>query len=204
MKHVILFTAMTLGLSCTEPSSSLESEHDLDGSSAEVREGSEPGDGGQQDEGLVEDTASTNGSQWDVEVEVELPTDTEVPVEVLPSSDVHEGDGDSASVGDAIAEPEGEPSLSCTFPAGGKGTQTVEVMWDGEEATAVLDAPAECLRTFVLQSTAPLLDDLPSNPRTIVEKEGQPILRTDNPLFDGLYALAMEEMRENRDRKSVV
>jgi hypothetical protein len=53
-----------------------------------------------------------------------------------------------------------------------------------------------CERTFELSTTAPLRDNLPENPRTFSEQPGWPAISTKNDMFDALYALAMEEVRQ--------
>src|SRR5262249_52973144 len=54
-----------------------------------------------------------------------------------------------------------------------------------------------CERTFVMTSTAPRVDNLPVDPRTVAEAGGAPSLQTTNPLFDALFQLALAEAKEN-------
>jgi len=70
--------------------------------------------------------------------------------------------------------------------------------WDDStgRATVGIARHESCLRTYTISTTAPRRDDLPANPRVISELEGAPRLRTGNDLFDALYALALEEVRE--------
>ncbi len=54
------------------------------------------------------------------------------------------------------------------------------------------------LRTFTLSSDFPLRDQTPANGQRIVVEQAQSSrLYSDSPLFDGLYALATEELRQN-------
>jgi hypothetical protein len=64
-------------------------------------------------------------------------------------------------------------------------------------ATVAVDDGAACLRTYTLSTTAELRDGLPANPRVFAEQAGWPTVRTGHELFDALYALALEETREN-------
>jgi hypothetical protein len=52
------------------------------------------------------------------------------------------------------------------------------------------------VRRYTLSTTAPLRDNLPANPRVIVERDHGPRLRTGHHLFDALYALTIEEVDE--------
>lgn len=82
--------------------------------------------------------------------------------------------------------------------ATGPGAQGTALFIDGDErAEVTIDDPARCLRRYSLQTTLALRDNFPANPRTFVERSGQPTVRTNNHLFDALYALAVEEAREN-------
>lgn len=64
-------------------------------------------------------------------------------------------------------------------------------------ATVTLTGAPGCERAFQLASTAKRRDDLPSSPRTVRELAGWPTTQTGSDLFDALYALALEEVREN-------
>mgnify|MGYP002407260776 CR=1 FL=1 len=82
--------------------------------------------------------------------------------------------------------------------ATGPGAQGTALFIDGDErAEVTIDDPSRCLRRYSLQTTAPLRDSFPASPRALVERCGQPTVRTNNDLFDALYALAVEEAREN-------
>lgn len=99
------------------------------------------------------------------------------------------GDSNDTSVvdGDGIA-------TTC-IEATGSGTPVSKLV-DGDEASVSVSG-APCRRTFVLSSTATLRDSLPGNPRTIPEADARPHVRTRNDMFDALFALAVEEAREN-------
>lgn len=68
---------------------------------------------------------------------------------------------------------------------------------DAHQATVTVEGRETCGRSYRLETSAPRRDDLPGNPRTIVEAPSQPIARTGNDMFDALYALAIEESRES-------
>lgn len=63
-------------------------------------------------------------------------------------------------------------------------------------ASVAIDDRAACARTYTLTSTAMRRDMLPGNPRTFTEQDGMPTLRTGSDLFDALFALALDEVRE--------
>ncbi|NUO51355.1 MAG: hypothetical protein HOV80_21075 [Polyangiaceae bacterium] len=77
---------------------------------------------------------------------------------------------------------------------GAAGTDTWQD--DDDTTTVVVSGDDACARSYQLTTTAPLRDNQPSNPRTYSETLGQPVVRTNNDLFDALYALAIEESRE--------
>jgi len=55
----------------------------------------------------------------------------------------------------------------------------------------------DCTRSYTLTSTATRRDDFPASPRVVVERAGDPRLRTGHALFDALHALALAEVHEN-------
>lgn len=63
-------------------------------------------------------------------------------------------------------------------------------------ATVVVEDRDTCARTYRLSSTATRRDDQPASPRTIVERAGDPVLRSGHDLLDALHALALDELRE--------
>lgn len=76
-----------------------------------------------------------------------------------------------------------------------RGTQR----WDDAVGTAEvsIDDADATRRTYSLSTTASLVDGLPGNPRNLVEQDADSTLRSGHDLFDALYALALEETREN-------
>lgn len=83
--------------------------------------------------------------------------------------------------------------------AANPGAPVTQTLVDGPwTATATLTAGAEgCARTFVLGSTAPRRDNLPTNPRTVVDDAQGPVLQSGNVLLDALFSMAVLEAREN-------
>lgn len=82
--------------------------------------------------------------------------------------------------------------------AEGVGTDpTDELVDNGQRARVVVQDPSACLRTYQLSSTGPLRDGVPGSPRAVSERASWPTVRTRNDLFDALYAMALEETREN-------
>jgi hypothetical protein len=68
--------------------------------------------------------------------------------------------------------------------------------WLGNTATVSVDDPNSATRTYHLSTTADLRDNIPQS-KQITEANGQMRLRSGNDLFDGLFALALEETRQN-------
>jgi hypothetical protein len=104
--------------------------------------------------------------------------------------------GSDAATGTGSSGTGGAPTASC-LAADGTASPSSEAWSDGPyQATVLVEDRPTCARRYVLSTTAPLRDDLPANPRSVSELEGQPVLRTGHDLFDALYALAHEEVRE--------
>ncbi len=108
-----------------------------------------------------------------------------------------DGAASDGAVDDAGDEDGGGSTLDCVLVGADRsGTDT----WvDGEHSASVsvLDLEDACARRYTLSTTQPLMDDLPSNPRIVIERDGSPTIRTGHDLFDALHALALEEVREN-------
>ena len=85
-----------------------------------------------------------------------------------------------------------------TMCPGGSGAPTQAQLSDGTyTANIQVTDESDCLRSYSLGTDAPLRDHPGGNPRIIVERADTTRVRTSNPMFDGLYALSIEETREN-------
>jgi len=78
------------------------------------------------------------------------------------------------------------------------GTSALSGSWafEGDTVTVEATEDADGRRTYALTSTHPMRDDGPSS-RTFAELEGDPLLRSGVLLTDALFAMAVEEAREN-------
>jgi len=99
------------------------------------------------------------------------------------------------------AEPEADtggpqPVPECVLAEGAQRVAQDEWLDGAHRAAVQVAGEPGCRRTFSLSTTAPLRGEPPPNPRSITELAGQPSLQTRNPLFDGLYALALQEARD--------
>jgi Mannosylglycerate hydrolase MGH1-like glycoside hydrolase domain len=97
------------------------------------------------------------------------------------------GDGGSGAGGNVPCQPavgDGQPG-SDTWNDG------------GETATVTVDESDDCARGYTLSTTQVLVDALPDNPRAFAELPDQPVVRSGHRMFDALYALSLEEVREN-------
>lgn len=134
--------------------------------------------------------ASTDAATaWDLPVVI-----SDVPSPDLPSLD----DRPRVDVMsfDVIATQD-VPSPPCRAAEGAGADPTAEWVDNGQRARVVIQDPTACLRTYSLSSTAMLRDGRPGSPRMVSERASWPTVRTRNDLFDALYALAVEETREN-------
>ncbi len=111
--------------------------------------------------------------------------------------------GDGAVVdGDTDADTDGEvdagdagPPPSCIV-ATGSGAASTDTWTDGSKTATVTVSGPDCGRTFNLATTQVLRDNLPANPRSFNEHSGWPSISTNNHMFDALYAMALEEVRQ--------
>jgi hypothetical protein len=116
--------------------------------------------------------------------------------DLVDAGDSAVSDGDTD--GDANVEMDAgdaEPPPSCII-ATGSGAATTDTWTDGAETATVTVSGPDCGRTFNLTTTQALRDLLPANPRSINEHAGWPSISTNNHMFDALYALALEEVRQ--------
>jgi hypothetical protein len=106
------------------------------------------------------------------------------------SGGTHVGGGTAGTGGEA-------PPVDC-LPAEGPGQAGTDSYADGsDQATVTIADRDSCARSYTMTTTAPLRDGEPDNPRTFAEQGGWPVLRSGHDMFDALYALALEEVREN-------
>jgi hypothetical protein len=102
-------------------------------------------------------------------------------------------DSDNENISDT-----GSTSATDCHLSTGAGTEGSDRWVDGEErATVVIDDETNCTRTYELSTTQFRVDDLPNNPRVFSETSTQPVVRSGHAMFDALYAMALEEIREN-------
>jgi len=84
----------------------------------------------------------------------------------------------------------------CIVATGSSPSGTNTWVDGANQATVTVQNAGSCTQTYLLQTTGPLRDNNPSNPRTITELPGQPVVRTGHDMFDALYALSVAESRE--------
>jgi len=111
-----------------------------------------------------------------------------------PSTGAGAGGGEGGSGGQGMG---GGIATAC-IGAQGTGSEGTDSWQDGSFSSSVaIDDASSCTRTYTLSTTAPLRDNQPENPRVFSELEGQPVIRTNNAMFDALYALALQEVRDD-------
>lgn len=103
--------------------------------------------------------------------------------------------GEDVQDGGAMDRPDGGAGVPSCIEAEGPGAAAT-TLEDGSDRASVTVSGQGCARRYELGSTAPLRDHPYSNPRVFEENVGWPVVRTNNPIFDALYALALEEVRQ--------
>lgn len=103
----------------------------------------------------------------------------------------------TGSCGSARRSPAVSSAASCPGGELRSGEHVEKLTFAGQQVTMETRAGADCRRRYTLHTTAELRDDLPANPRTVTERPDAPYVRSGSPLFDALYALAIEEAAEN-------
>jgi hypothetical protein len=89
-------------------------------------------------------------------------------------------------------------AILCVFHPGRCSGQSIEVLTEGPLQASITATETNGLKTYALTSSAPLRDNQPPDHRVAFsELPGQPQLRTGNRLFDGLFALAVSEAKQN-------
>lgn len=122
----------------------------------------------------------------------------DTPSDAGPDADASDtADSDAAT--DVETDSDAGPlPVTCVSPDGADATGTD--VWDDAlgQATVVIADRDACHRSYTLTSTASLRHpaDHP-NPRDVEELEDWPTLRTGHDMLDALYALTLQEVREN-------
>jgi hypothetical protein len=110
----------------------------------------------------------------------------------------NDGGRDAGTREDAMVVDDGGTPLPRTCVRPEREEPSATDAWEdplGRATVTIADRDA-CRRTYTLTTTATLRDGQPGNPRTVTERDGAPTLRTGHDLFDALYALAHDEVRE--------
>ena len=149
--------------------------------------GCSPGSGGADTEGRETDDATSVAST----VSASAGPGTQGTTEGSSGSETETGDGSESSTGGAPVS----PTCRAQPEADRSGTERWEDAVGSAEVS--IDDPNAERRVYTLSTTASLVDGLPGNPRTLVEQDGDSTLRSGHDMFDALYALALEETREN-------
>ena len=96
---------------------------------------------------------------------------------------------------DAGPRPDGGPlPRTCVEVAG----STHGDSWSDTNGSASVSVAGRgsCQRSYALSTTATLRDALPESPRTVMERVGQPTVRSGHDYFDALHALALDEVEQ--------
>lgn len=91
---------------------------------------------------------------------------------------------------------DGGPTRCLASSTSVPGSELLDHTLGRASVTLVGDRDA-CRRSYTIASTGMRRDLMPGSPRTVVERDTDPALRTGHDLFDALFALAMDEAHEN-------
>lgn len=122
------------------------------------------------------------------------PTDTEDPTDTNPPTDTQNPtDTPTDTPSDT---PDGLdidiPDTTTETPSGD------QLSWGSDTASVTITDRDTLTRTYRLSTTAALRDNDPSSKQiNFSELSGQPVLRSGHDMFDALFALAVEETRQN-------
>lgn len=86
---------------------------------------------------------------------------------------------------------------ACVEGSGALSNLGAATVTDETGTASVTTTGAACARTFVLSSTASREDNIPAGPVTLAEKSGASSIATNNPLFDALYQLALDDAAQS-------
>lgn len=112
-----------------------------------------------------------------------------------PDSGSEEDGGEEVQDVGSMDRPDTGVGVPPCIEAEGPGAE-VTSLEDGPDRATVTVSGDGCTRRYALGSTAPLRDHPHANPRVFEEQADAPAVRTNNQMFDALYALALEEARE--------
>ena len=125
--------------------------------------------------------------------------DSRTPRDLEGDRTAHDANGDGPA-GDTTADgPPGDTGATpACVPAKCIGAaSTTASLKDGSRQATVKTSGAGCARSYTLSTNETLVASAPNNPRTVTEKAGWPVVRSCSPMFDALYALALDEVRQN-------
>ena len=183
MKCLILFAIFTVVLSCSKTVT--ENDHDVSTDDDSETITDEMTDSDDIDELADSDTNADNETETDIDIE-DNDTFTD---EMADSDEIIEGDDDLAADEESeyeIIEVDNDPSPLFTS----------SLSYNGMNASVTLNN-AE-YRTYELSTDITLRDNNPASKSiVIVEESGQMVLRSGNNIFDALFALAMQEVRDD-------
>jgi len=127
-------------------------------------------------------------------------TPDSTPRDVGRDQPVSKSDADGAPGDVAVPDkkPTGDgPKAACVPAKCTTAAQTTDTLKCDKYTAKVKVSGSGCLRSFTLSTDQPLVAGAPANPRAVTEKAGWPTVRSCDPMFDALYALALEEVRQN-------
>ncbi len=120
-----------------------------------------------------------------------------------------DGESSPADAGADARRPDGGGSVDAEEPgfdgaatpacilATGKGREGTQALKDEADTTTVTAGAPGCARTFDLVTTAAQRDGRPKS-RSVAEQDGWPSVQTNNDMFDALYTLALQEVRDGQ------
>lgn len=186
MKYLILLTIFTVVLSCSKTVTKNDHDSALDDDSQIITD--EMIDADDSDE-LTDSDNADNETETENETDIDIEDNDTVPDGMTDSDEIYEGDEDVAADEDneyEIIEVDNDPSP----------LSTSSLSYNGMNASVTLNDTE--YRTYELSTDITLRDNNPASKSVvIVEEPGQMVLRSGNNIFDALFALAMQEVRDD-------
>lgn len=163
-------------------------------------------DGDTQDDTMMDATTDSPGSDAKTDVLSDAKSDSDgsggqdgfPPDDADPSDVVSDVPQDTPTDGQDAPEEDGQIPTGCLSPSEANTTGTDTWQDALGNAKVTIPDPSACHRTYSLTTTATLRDpEAIKVPRIVNESEYWPTLRSGHDMFDALYALTLEEVRQN-------
>lgn len=184
MKYLMLLTILVFVISCSNPSTKKD-HNDPDYDSSDLEEPADndtPADEDVQNDDIIDPDIVENDEDIQADEDVHTDEDIQADEDVQTDDDLLTDEDNEYE----IIEVDNDPSP----------LSTSSLSYNGMNASVTLNDTE--YRTYELSTDITLRDNDPSSKSVvIVEENGQMVLRSGNNIFDALFALAMQEVRDD-------